>query len=386
MAPGSNSRQSPDGGPVVIAAPSLQTAHRRIRERFGDDAVILSTRSVTRRHELGLGQDRGVEVTVQPPGSGPSRGRSWQARPVAVSDAAGIPDELMREIDRIETLVERVAADYERGRNDEAWLSRDAVAGPLLACGVSTAVVRRLLARCAATLGHAPRDAGEFRGWLTTQLRASNCGWDGFYGCHAFLGDSGCGRSDLVLAAASRLQALGRKTLVMAALPSDPGHVHRLQEAAGVGGYDAAVVNEARHLTEAEPHFAGYDAVLVELPRLDDPAMALGGALHVWLAPHTGFHRHLVVAADRDPADQSGLPGAVRDWNCDWVAFSRLDRTTRPGKLLDLLETVPLAVSLVGRDPLHGGDLAVGASAALAALMVPTAAPAAGRLDRGVLR
>ena len=80
------------------------------------------------------------------------------------------------------------------------------------------------------------------------------------------------------------------------------------------------------------------------------------------------------------------LGGAVRDWNCDWVAFSRLDRTMRPGKLLDVLEAVPLAVSLVGRDPLHGGDLAVGASSALAELVLPAPGPAAGRLDRGALR
>lgn len=385
MALGSNSRHMPDDGPVVITAPSLQTAHRRIRERFGDDAVILSTRSVARRHELGLGQKRGVEVTVQPP----TRGRGV-ARPVLPSftvtpDAAIAPD-LLREIERIEALVEQVAAGQERGRDDEAWLSRDPAAAPLLAAGVSPATVRRLLARCAAALGRGVRDAAEMREWLTTQLRASNCGWEGFYGCHAFLGDSGCGRSDLVLAAAGRLQALGRRTLVLAALPSDPGHVHRLQDAAGDGGYDAAVVNEARHLPEAEPHFASYDAVLVELPRLDDPAMALGGPLHAWLAPHTGFHRHLVIAADRDPADQRDLPSAVRDWNCDWVAFSRLDRTSRPGKLLDLLESVPLAVSLVGRDPLHGGDLAVGASAALAGLVLPPASAPAGRVDRGGTR
>lgn len=385
MATGSSSRRAPDGGPVVIAAPSLATAHRRIRERFGDDAVILSTRSITRRHELGLGQDHGVEVVVQPPGTAGRAGRGGLPS-FAPATGAAIPPELLVEIERIESLVEQVAAEYERGRADEAWLSRDPAAGALLSAGASPATVRRLQARCAAALGRAARDAGELRDWLATQLRASNCGWEGFYGCHAFLGDSGCGRSDLVLAAAARLQARGRRTLVLAALPADPGHIHRLQEVAAAGGYDAAVVNEARHLTDAEQHLAGYDAVLVELPRLDHPAMALGGALHAWLAPHRGFHRHLVVAADRDPGDQPDLSAAARDWNCDWVAFSRLDRTRRPGKLLDLLEAVPLAVSLVGRDPLHGGDLAVGTSAELAAMVLPPAAATAGRIDREVLR
>jgi hypothetical protein len=89
-------------------------------------------------------------------------------------------------------------------------------------------------------------------------------------------------------------------------------------------------------------------------------------------------------------SDQAGLAGVTRDWNCDWVAFTRLDRTRRTGKLLDILETVPLAVSLLGRDPLHGGSLAVASSADVASLVAPPAAASgqvgAGHLDREVLR
>jgi len=375
---------------VVITAPSLQTAHRRIREQFGDDAVILSTRTVTRRHELGLGQERGVEVTVQPPGGRTARGTApdiWTPSTPAAPAAGGeLPPELMREIERLENLVEQVSADYERALGDQAWMQRDPVAGPLLAAGASPAVVRRTLARFAASRGARTNDLDAMRTWLATQLRASNCGWDGFYGCHAFLGDSGCGRSDLVLAAAARLQALGRRTLVLAVLPADPAYIHRLQEAAGADGFDAAIINEAHKLAEAEAHLGSYDAVLVELPRLDHPAMAPGGPLHAWLAPNAGFHRHLVVPADRDLADLPDAARLTRDWNCDWVAITRLDMTRRPGKLLDLLDSVPLAVSLLGSNPRHGGDLAVGASAAVAALIAPARGGPAGRLDREVRR
>ncbi|MEI8256474.1 MAG: hypothetical protein WCJ30_12440 [Deltaproteobacteria bacterium] len=44
------------------------------------------------------------------------------------------------------------------------------------------------------------------------------------------------------------------------------------------GGYDAAVVTGAQNLADAEPHFATYDAVLVELPRLDASLTALATA------------------------------------------------------------------------------------------------------------
>lgn len=373
---------------MVIAAPSLQTAHRRIRERFGDDAVILSTRTVTRRHELGLGQERGVEVVVQPPGSAASRYNSAAARfGLAPQAPEAIPAELLREIERIESLVEQVSAEYERRRADDEGPAADPATAMLVAAGASPAIARRVVARHAASAGRGAAGPAQLRAWLATQLRASNCGWEGFYGCHAFLGDSGCGRTDLVLAAAAQLQAQGRRTLVLAVMPADPGTTHRLQEAAAAGGFDAAVVTGARNLAEAEPHFSGYDAVLVELPRLDDPAMAAGGALHAWLAANTGFHRHLVVAADRDLADLGNLAGATRDWNCDWVAFTRLDRTRRAGKLLDVLESVPLAVSLLAADPLHGGRLSVASSAEVADLVAPAAGPAgAGRVDREVLR
>ena len=387
MAQGSSSRLSPEGGPVVIVAPSLQTAHRRIREQYGDEAVILSTRSVARRHELGLGQERGVEVTVQPPRRTPAHGTgpdSWT--PTSTPGTGELPPELMLEIERLESLVEKVSADYERALGDQAWMQRDPVAGPLLASGASPAVVRRTLARFASARGVKTNDLESLRTWLATHLRASNCGWDGFYGCHAFLGDSGCGRSDLILAAAARLQALGRRTLVLGVLPADPAYIHRLQEAAGADGFDAAIINEPHKLAEAEAHLGSYEAVLVELPRLDHPAMAPGGPLHAWLAPNAGFHRHLVVPADRDLADLPDAARLTRDWNCDWVAITRLDMTRRPGKLLDLLESVPLAVSLLSRNPRHGGELAVGASAAVAALIVPARGGPAGRVDREVRR
>ncbi len=385
----------------MIAAPSLQTAHRRIRERFGDDAVILSTRTVTRRHELGLGQERGVEVVVQPPGTAASRYNAAAGRLGLEARAPeGIPAELLREIERIESLVEQVSSEVERRRADDAGPGADPATALLVGAGASPAIARRVSARHAAAAGRGASDPAGLRAWLATQLRASNCGWEGFYGCHAFLGDSGCGRTDLVLAAAARLQEQGRRTLVLAVMPADPGTTHRLQEAAAADGFDAAVVGGAHNLAEAEPHFANYDAVLVELPRLDHPAMAVGGALHAWLAANVGFHRHLVVAADRDLADVgnvggaggvadkaglAGLSAVTRDWNCDWVAFTRLDCTRRAGKLLDVLESVPLAVSLLAADPLHGGRLTVASSAEVAGLVAPATSPGAGRLDREAL-
>jgi len=43
-------------------------------------------------------------------------------------------------------------------------------------------------------------------------------------------------------------------------------------------------------------------------------------------------------------------------------------------------------VSLLGRNPRHGGEVAVGSSAAVAALIAPARGGPAGRVDRGVRR
>lgn len=381
MSARSSSMLSDSGAPVVVTADTLKEAYRLVRRDYGADAVILGTRTVNQRQELGLGHERRIEVTVQLPGTTPSASaaaaasrparrsasRGLGARPAA---APAVNQEIIREVERIEELVAAIAADHERLTRRTHPHCDNPLAETLIENGASPDAVETLLTRFSSETGADAGDRPAAVAWLTENLRASNCTWEDFYGCHAFLGDSGCGRTEMVLAAAATLQAMERRTLVLSLMPATNGDVRHLQNEAAKGGFDAAVIQKVAQLAEVDRHLSGYDVVLVDMPHLRHPALDEGGPVHGWLARNSGFHRHLVVPLDRDPRDMATLRVAARDWNCDWIALSRTDMTTRPAKMLDVLESVPVPVSLVGRRPAADGGLAIAQSDQLLDTMV----------------
>lgn len=352
--------RQPSDGIVVVAAPSLQDAHRRIKRDYGNQAEILDTRNVSRREAQGLGRERLVEVTIRVPGAKGSDQKTIE-RPAARMESPTDVEDLVREVERIEALVEELAS----SPTTAAPAERAPLAVHLEDSGARRGTVDHLLARFAAETGHGPGDRAAFLTWLEANLPASNCDWDGFYGCHAFLGSSGAGRTDMVLAAAARLQALGRRTLVLAMLPRDEGLIRRLQQAASDGGYDAALLRRPEQLQENAAQLGDYDVVLVDLPPLDAPEMAEGQPLHRWLAANSGFHRHFVMPLDGDTGDLADLAPTVRAWNCDWLAVARTDRSRRWAKLLDLNVSIGLPVSLVSSGPRTGGAVEIAASGVL---------------------
>ncbi len=380
-----NSKPSVDGAPVVVSAPTLKEAYRIVRADYGEDAVILGTRTVNRRQELGLGHDREIEVTVQMPGAtaavsglGSRTGRALSTGGTRAATATTGPDlnqEIIREVTRIEQLVAAIAEDHDRMSRQRLPYCDNPLAETLIENGASPAAVNTMLTRFTSETGNPVTDRPAAVAWLTENLRASNCSWDEFYGCHAFLGEAGCGRSDLVLTAAGLLQAMGRHTLVLSLMPTSSGDIKRLQLEASRVGFDAAVIKKESQLASAEKHLANYDVVLVDMPPLRHEVMAEGGRIHGWLARNTGFHRHLLVPMDKDPAYMDYLNRAVRVWNCDWVAISRADLSGRGGKLIDLLEKVPVPVSLTGANPAHGGSLEIAQSDRLLDAMLGGAEP-----------
>lgn len=332
----------------------MKEAYRQVENRYGKNVIILGTRKITRRQEQGLGHEELIEVTVAPPGQEPPRRPAAQverplapgpADPVPASEVGGLVREITDEVERIERLV-REATASPRLQGEWFALEGNPLAESLVAAGATPETVSNLLTRFAGETGAAVNDRPAALDWLKKNLRASNCGWDGFFGCHAFLGESGAGRTALVLGAAAEQCAHGRRTLVLNLHPAHGGEIRRLQNAAANHGFDAAILRKDGQLERSESHFGKYEVVLLDLPALDHPALAAGGQVHRWLARNSGFHRHLIVPLDRDLQDSNGLARAGREWNCDWLAVSRLDRTRLQGKLLNLAEIVPLPYSL----------------------------------------
>lgn len=359
----------------VFYGHSLKEAYRQVEKRYGKEVIILGSRKITRRQDQGLGHEELIEVTVAPPGQEPPRRAAANVErtltPAATpsrTDAppmvGGLVREITEEVERIERLVrEATASSHLQGE----WFSLEGnpLAESLIAAGASAETVSNLLTRFSGQTGSAVTDRPAALDWLKNNLLASNCGWDGFFGCHAFLGESGAGRTSLILGAAAEQRSRGRKTLVLSLHPAHSGEIRRLQNAAANHGFDAAILRKDSQLERSESHFGKYEVVLLDLPALDHPSLAVGGQVHRWLARNSGFHRHLIVPADRDLQDSDALSRAAREWNCDWLAASRLDRTRLQGKLLNLAEIVPLPYSLTSESEAGAAKLQVADSGTL---------------------
>ena len=331
----------PSDGIVAVAAVTLQEAYRRVKREYGDEAVIVGSRSVSRREDRGLGQSRFVEVLVQ----------TGNPVPVTTPVAGGrAPAGLAAEVERIEDLVAAIEKEHARLRSIHRSTT-DPLTEALVASGASEPAVNHLLTRFTSETGRLTTDRTAALSWLEQNLLASNSDWNGFYGCHAFLGPSGSGRTELVLEAARKLQQHNRRTLVLSIQPAHRGEVRRLQTAAAAGGFDAAVIQKTESVASVAEHLGDYDAVLLDLPDLDGSAgMEPGQELHRWLATNDGFHRHLVLPLDGDPRDQADLAPLTRTWNCDWLALTNTGRTRRWGKVLDLQRSLSLPLSLLAAE------------------------------------
>jgi len=223
--------------------------------------------------------------------------------------------------------------------------------------GASPGAVDRLLTRYAGETGQPRNDRPGVIAWLAGYLGTGAGTLTDWEGNHAFLGEHSGDRLDLVLHLARLLTEAGRRVLVVSVLPDPDRDEPRLKNRAAAACHDAAVVRDVDQLQDMESHLAGYDLVLLDLPGLMDHKLAEGGAVHRWLAGNEKFHRHLLVPMDRDFMDLDDLREAVRSWNCDWLALTRLDGTRRSAKLLDLIDSIPLPVSFMAENAVGEGLL-----------------------------
>lgn len=343
----------------VVEAPTLKEALRLVRQRYGEEARVVRSRSVNRRVRGRLGSERVVEVLVEPPANRRSRDLRAPAADAPPTPGRPLAAEIADEVERIEALVRQITTDQHRLGGVRPAVLVSPVAEALVAAGADADVVARLLDRFAAETGLDPGDRTAVLGYLTQCLQASGGRWDDFGGCHVFLGPAGAGKSELVLESAARLHQLGKQVLVLSLLPRHGGEVRRLQIEAARLGYDAAILQKPEQLAASEAHLARYEAVLVDTPAWDHAPFAAASGMREHIVRNASFHRHVVCPLDRDLRDGRQLVHGSREWNCDWTALTRLDQVSRPGKLLDLLEQLPLPVSLLNRGPGPDGGVAV---------------------------
>jgi hypothetical protein len=333
-----NTRQAETGTTVVIGA-SLAEAYRKVRRRFGDEAVISGSRSRTRRKSSGWGTEQVVEVMVE------TGGAASLDCGVPLPVAGDLNAEIRYEVERLERMVADIV-DPAPAPSPEPGPANP-LGEFLIDNGASPGTVERLLTRFVGETGCARNDRPGALAWLDGYLRTGQEDLASLQGHHAFLCEHESDRLELVLETARRLHGEGRKVLVLAVLPDPDRDLSRLRNTAGETGHDAAVLRDADQLGDLSREIEGYDMVLLDMPSLNHPAMAQSGILHTWLAANTDVHRHLVVPMDRDFLDLGDLREAARSWNGDCLVLTRSGRTSRPAKLLDLLDAIPLPVSMV---------------------------------------
>ncbi len=360
----------------VVEAPTLKEALRLVRQRYGDDARVIRSRTVNRRERGRLGSERVVEILVEPPATRRPRGAPAPSHPATAGGGRVLTAEIAAEVERIEALVRQITTDSRRPAGTRLPAFASPVAEALVGAGADPEVVARLLDRFAAETGQDPADRTAVLTYLTQCLQASGGRWEDFGGCHVFLGPAGAGKTEIVLEAAARLQQLGRQVLVLSLLPRHGGEVRRLQLEAARLGYDAAILQKPEQLAASEEHLTRYEAVLVDTPAWDVAPFATASGMREHIIRNTSYHRHLVCPLDRDLRDAQLLVAGSREWNCDWTALTRLDQVGRPGKLLDLLEQLPLPVSLLNRGPVADGGVVVADAGRLIDLVLTSAAGA----------
>ncbi len=379
------SRLSADQAVGIVAAPTLKEALHRVRSRYGADARIIQSRTATRRRAGSLGQDKVVEILVQEADAPRQAAASLGAKTddTASPTTVALPpdlrhddlltDDITREVERIERMVQQIAAQHDRLTGSSPYVEDYPLSAALRAAGVSGSVLGTLANRYLIEQGGSPDDEQAARAALVDALPGCDGDWESFGGCHVLLGASGAGKTDIALAAASKLHGLGKQTLVLSVLPEHDSDIQRLQHEASGQGYDAAIIQHEEQLGASVEHLARYDAVLIDTPSLRSPVMSEAGDLHGAIAQDAGFHRHLVVPLDLDFLDCGWLWQAGRQWNCDWTCIGRLDCCDRPGKILDLVNDMPLPVSLLWEGPWPKGSLEIAASEHLAARILESA-------------
>lgn len=329
---------------AVVRAQTLKDALRKAKAKYGPDVCIVESRTVQQRAADSLGQERSVEVLVDPGGDPqlshvpPPRSRTGETL------TRGLTDTITTEVARIEKLVDRLVGQRRR-MNLPADLGDYPLAAVLLAAGASHSAVRQIADSFQTSAVHGEQNLASAVAHLRAQVRTVNGSWSSIAGCHLFLGDSGAGKTDLVLSLAARLRALDRNPLVLSVLPQHGGEIRRLQLQAAEHSYDAALIQKGDQLVRLLKETPAYDAVLIDTPGMLSQPLVESGELQEFLSQNEMFHRHFVLPLDLDFQDAADLWELARLWNCDWLVLSRMDRSRRLAKILDFLTRLPLPLS-----------------------------------------
>jgi hypothetical protein len=366
-----NNTRQVETGTTVVSGSSLSEAFKKVRRQFGEEAVISGSRTRSRRKSNGWGTEQIVEVVVE------TSGTAVLGSHERLPQSSDLNAEIRYEVERLEKMVEDIIQPATSPDGVEVSATRNPLGEFLVTNGAGAGTVDRLMTRFAGETGLDRGDRPGAMTWLTGYLSAGTGDLSALKGKHAFLCEHETDRLVHVLAIARKLHESGLKVLVLSVLPDPERDVTRLQTMAAETGHDAAILRDPGQIEKLSDNLDIYDSVLLDMPSLNHPAMANLGPLHTWLAANTNFHRHLQVPMDRDFLDLTDLREAARIWNGDCLFLTRTRGTSRPAKLLDLVDAIPLPVSLLADGPNPDGGPESATSERLLDMILAQRVPAA---------
>lgn len=327
----------------TVVARDLASALRTVRQRFGDEALILETR--TRRRPLAgslrLAEEIELRIGIAAPGEQP----------------AAAPRSLEEELARLEALVGEIDAGL-------APLGPPyPLAAGLEALGVLPETVERLAADHAEEVP--PVEQGRLEPALDRLAAQLPCleamALADLRGLHALLGAPGAGRSSLAAKLCAVAAAAGADAVHLAVAPAHPGERLRLEAEAAAGGHEVVLAADRAALGEALRYLRRRDLVVVDMPAFTPEQLGLLESLAAQAGLPT-LLRHAVLPADGWARPAPGLCAAAH-----YLALTRAELADPLRLALDLTAAGAPLLSFVSAGAEPGSALHLAAPGLLTA-------------------
>ncbi len=304
-----------------IVAPDMTAAMKMIKERFGDEALILNSRTRHKRKpaSMQLSEEVEVEIGLELQGAKSKRKPGSMPGYDGLGQSFREPAPLSKEIERIEELMGALEGQAELlgGPATKPF----PLADQLVEMGIWPDTLSAIVDEFGESIPPANQDDPDVA--LAELKKRFRCVESmeiaDLRGRHVFLGPPGAGKSTLAAKLATLVAAGGQRCVLISYAPDHPGERGRLEQIGVLGGFETIVAPDAAALRAAVGYVAEGDLILVDMPPFEKEHWELLESLENSEGGEP-LLRHLVLAAD----------GGWRGWGeqlarIDFLSISRCD-------------------------------------------------------------
>jgi flagellar biosynthesis protein FlhF len=334
-----------------VVARDMQVALHMLRKELGDDAVIVSSRTVREPGLLGFFRPRKVEVTA-------ASDRSYErTMPAAES--------LRDELGEIRSLLSRLGVDRmsTRAGAQGKWSER------LRAADVGDEVSSLLLDQVSALVSEEEQEkqilerlAKFFPIMPKARVRQKRI--------MAFVGPTGVGKTTTIAKLAARWALQDKKKIALVTIDTFRiGAVEQLRIYGEIIGVPVEVVTSPAELQHVLARHKNKDTIFIDTTGRSAKRPMQLAELRAFLDPVKNLEKYLVVSATIKARDLLTIYRAYSSIGLTAAIFTKLDETDSLGPLLDLCHRTSLPVAYVANGQNVPEDLEEADSTALARLL-----------------